>query len=258
MSRSQDRSAGYLRKLARSVGAEQTGALEAATQRALSDVHAQEALELAVRTIERETGTTLEPQLRAALETLFLEDGKRAIQRLKQQGVGARFPPREEDALEAIVELDGSRPTLAIPEGDAIDPHDEALGGWRDSVKNFIRQISAVAAAVGRVNLDGQHKGTAFVVKEGLVLTNRHVLQEIATAHNNGRWEFLGEATLTFDSNPDASRRRQFKIAEVVAARSGRHRSAERRLQQVGFCDSRVRRAQRVAVPYATASRERC
>jgi hypothetical protein len=92
MSRSQDRRKGarYLRKLARAVGAEQTGALEAATQDALADVHAEEALELAVRTIERETGTTLEPQLRAALETLFLEDGKRAIQRLKQQGVDAR------------------------------------------------------------------------------------------------------------------------------------------------------------------------
>ena len=34
--------------------------------------------------------------------------------------MGTSFPPREQDALEAIVELDGSRPTLAIPEGDAL------------------------------------------------------------------------------------------------------------------------------------------
>lgn len=84
--------------------------------------------------------------------------------------------------------------------------------------ENFVEQISAVAAAVGRVDLDGVHKGTAFVVKEGLVLTNRHVLQEIAAKHANGRWQFLGEATLTFDSNPGVSRRRHFRIAEVVAA----------------------------------------
>ncbi len=219
MPRSEDRRAGasYLRKLSRAVDTANTGELES-TRDALSDGHAEETLELAVLTIERETGATLDPARRAALERLLLHDGKVAIRRLKQEGLSARFPPREEDALEAIVELDGSRPTLAIPEGDAIDPHDEALREWRNAVKNFARQISAVAAAVGRVDLDGTHTGTAFVVKDGLVLTNRHVLQEIASQRADGRWEFLGEATISFDSNPGIARRRHFRIVEVIAA----------------------------------------
>ncbi len=217
---SEDSSAGarYLRKLSHGVAGARTGAVEAATQEALSPVHAEEALELTIRTIERETGSRLDRGLRTAVETLFLEDGRRAIERLKREGVDARFHPREEDALEAIVELDGSRPTIAVLEDDRIDPEDEALREWREVVRKFAAQISVTASAVGRVDLDGRHKGTAFVVAEGLVLTNRHVLQEVASQRRNGDWTFRGQPTLTFDSSPDASRQRQFRIERVVLA----------------------------------------
>jgi hypothetical protein len=216
MAGAQDHSAGtrYLRKLSHAAG--DAGAVEASTVEALNPVHAEEALARAIHTIERETGKPVDALLRAEVERLFLEDGKQAIGLLKQQGIGARIPPKQQDALEAIVEFDGSRPTLPIPEGDAIDPADAALDQWAPAVKKFAAQISTIASAVGRVDLDGTHKGTAFVVKQGLVLTNRHVLQQIAVQRGDGEWEFRGTPTLSFDSDPETSRKRSFTIDRVV------------------------------------------
>jgi len=53
-------------------------------------------------------------------------------------------------------------------------------------------------------------------VKEGLILTNRHVLQELADQRDPETWEFRGEPTITFDANPDKSRDREFTIKRVV------------------------------------------
>jgi len=86
----------YLRKLSRGVAGASTGAVEAATMEALSSHRAEEALEQAVRTIEREAGAALDPASRGELERLFCEDGKRAIERLKSKGVSAQLAPREE------------------------------------------------------------------------------------------------------------------------------------------------------------------
>ncbi len=206
----------FLRKLSHGVAGARTGAVEAATSEALSAEHADEALERTIQTIERESGAKLDPTSRAELERLFREDAKRAIEQLKKEGVKAELDARQEAALEAIVEVDGSRPTLAVSAEDWIDLDDQTLGQWRGVAKKFAEQISAVATAVGRIDLDGRHKGTGFVVKGGLILTNRHVLQELAHQRSSGEWEFKGEPTITFDANPEKSRSRQFKIRPKV------------------------------------------
>ena len=208
----------YLRKLSHGVAGARTGAVEAATVEALSGQRADDALDQAIQSIEAETGKPLDASARKELSELFLQDGKRAIEQLKQAGVGARLAPREEDALEAIVELDGSRPTLAISADDRVDVDAKGLGQWRGVTKKFREQIAAVASAVGRIDLDGAHTGTGHVVKEGFVLTNRHVLQELATQQGAGKWVFKGEPTITFDARPDETRARQFKIKKVVLA----------------------------------------
>jgi hypothetical protein len=105
-----------------------------------------------------------------------------------------------------------------VSDEDRVDAADEGLRQWRGAVKAFAAPISLVASAVGRIDLDGEHKGTAFVVKEGLVLTNRHVVQQIAVQRGSGEWEFLGAPTITFDANPDTSRSRQFAIRSVAFA----------------------------------------
>jgi V8-like Glu-specific endopeptidase len=212
----------FLRKLSHGVTGARTGAVEAATVEALTPAHAEKALEQALKTIEKETGQSVDSAARAELEKLFLQDGARAIEALKQAGVEARLDRRQEDALEAIVEVDGSRPTLALSADDRIDLKDETLGQWRNAAEKFQAQISAAAAAVGRIDLDGEHKGTGFVVKGGFVLTNRHVLQELAQPSGNGGWDFMGEPSITFDANPEKSRGREFKIRKKVVL-AGQH-----------------------------------
>jgi hypothetical protein len=210
------RAARYIRKLSRSATADSgLESVETASD-ALSPDRAEEALDLAIRSIERESGAKVDPAMRARLQKLLLEDGKRAMERLGDEGFEAQLLPREEDALEAIVEVNGSRPTLAVSPNDTVDYDDEMLKQWRESTKQFSAQISTVAAAVGRVDLNGKHQGTGFVIKPGLILTNRHVLQVLARLNRAGDWEFQGEPSITFDANPSSSRTRQFKIRKKV------------------------------------------
>jgi S1-C subfamily serine protease len=198
------------------VAGARTGAVEAATAEALSARHADAALERTIETIERESRRPVDPASRAELERLFREHGKGAIERLRKAGINAELDPRHDWALEAIVEVDGSRPTLAVSAEDRISLDDPTLGQWLGVAKRFAEPISAVATAVGRIDLDGRHKGTGFVVKEGLILTNRHVLQGLASQRETGTWEFRGEPTISFDANPEKSRDRQFTITRVV------------------------------------------
>ena len=205
-----------LRKLSHGVAGARTGAVEAATVEALSPSRAEQALDRAITTIERECGKPLDAVSREELTRLFREDGVRAIEELKRAGVNAQLDPRQEDALEAIVEQDGSRPTIPVSADDRIDPTDETLGQWQASAKKFEKQIAAVGAAVGRIDIDGRHTGTGFVVKDRFILTNRHVLQGLAEPSGAGAWTFKGQPTITFDANPGASRARQFKIRPRV------------------------------------------
>ncbi|HBL31847.1 MAG TPA: hypothetical protein DD490_33915, partial [Acidobacteria bacterium] len=188
----------------------------AATVEALSPQRAQQALERAITTIEKESGKPLDAGSREELTRLFTEDGVRAIEELKRAGVNAQLDPRQEDALEAIVEQDGSRPTIPVSENDEIDVKDENLGQWQAVTEKFSSQISAVASSVGRIDVDGRHQGTGFVVKDRFILTNRHVLQGLAVPDGAGDWTFKGQPTITFDANPAENRARQFAIRKRV------------------------------------------
>lgn len=206
----------YLRRLSHGGAAAPGGALEAAAPESLSPDRADRAFERSLASVERETGRPVDSRSREELETLLRRDGRDAIERLRSDGPAAQLTSRHESALEAIVEVDGSRPTLAVSDGDEIDPDDESLGVWRVAARRFARQISLVASAVGRIDLDGRHTGTGFVVKEGLILTNRHVLQQLARSDAAGRWVFRGQPTITFDANPERGRERQFEIRQTV------------------------------------------
>jgi V8-like Glu-specific endopeptidase len=206
----------YLRKLSHGVPAAATGALESAAAESIGADHAEEAHARALETIERESGRKLDTASKEELDRVFLSDGKEALGRLKNEGPDAELSERHEDALEAIVEVDGSRPTLMFSEDDHVDLEDGTLGQWKGVTAKFLEQISRVAASVGRVDLDGKHQGTGFVITDGLILTNRHVLQALATQKQSGEWQFLGEPSITFDANPDKSRKRRVKIRKKV------------------------------------------
>lgn len=206
----------YLGRLSRNVsGAE---SIEAATDDALSEQRAEEAIEGAVAVIRRESGRSPDADEFAELKRLVLQDGKEAIRRLQEDGDEAELTTEMAEALEAIIEVDGSRPTLELSEDDQIDLADPTLGIWRDVTNQYLEQISRVASAVGRIDLDDGHRGTGFMVKPGIVLTNRHVLQELAQLGNDGTWEFLGQPSITFDADPQNHRARQFRLKRVLQA----------------------------------------
>ena len=88
------------------------------------------------------------------------------------------------EALEAVVVFDGTRPSFLM-RNDAID-FDSSFntGDWKATLKPFLDQLTAHAACVGRVEMNGSHIGTAFLVTPTLTITNRHVAQAIASFAN--------------------------------------------------------------------------
>jgi len=88
------------------------------------------------------------------------------------------------EALEAVVVFDGTRPSFLV-RSDAID-FDSSFntGDWKTTLNPFLDQLTAHAACVGRVEMNGSHEGTAFLVTPTLAITNRHVAQSIASFAN--------------------------------------------------------------------------
>lgn len=224
---SMEGSSRHLRRLAHGVGIEageagEGGVHEAATRDSLTPERAEEARERALEQIKSERGTPLEEELLRDLDELFLTHGKRALELLREEGAAAELEKNQEEAVEAIVEADGSRPTIRVGEAVAFDFKDKvlkrSLGRWVDAATKFRDGIERTAASVGRIDRDRRHQGTGFVVAENLVLTNRHVLQQIGEPDAQGGWRFLGEPSITFDVDPSSGRKRSFEILGVVAA----------------------------------------
>ncbi|MFN3578140.1 MAG: trypsin-like peptidase domain-containing protein, partial [Tabrizicola sp.] len=122
------------------------------------------------------------------------------------------------------------RPALPVtwrttPEGrqvQSIDADDPELGQFAALLAMARSDLEAgPLQAVGRIDGDGIHLGTGFVVGPGLVMTNRHVLEEFAAplprADNPRRWQMVRAATIDFSpaGNDPAQR---FVIEEVAFA----------------------------------------
>lgn len=211
-----DVAARYLRKLSQRGSTARAGALEAASDEGLSEQRAEEAVDRAVLLMQRESRREPNADELVELKRVLLGDGKEAIRRLQEKGAEADLSVEMAEALEAIVEVDGSRPTLELSADDRIDLDDPMLGDWHAVAKNYHEEIAQVASAVGRIDRDGAHVGTGFMVKQGLVLTNRHVLQGLAQPAGDGTWEFMGTPSITFDADPKNHRTRQFKLKPTV------------------------------------------
>jgi serine protease len=147
------------------------------------------------------------------------EDADNALRRLGTEGVRAPLSVRERVALEALVSIH-DRPALRVRDG-AVDPGDPLLGDWGGSLLPGAAALKPLLGAVGRIDLDGQHVGTGFVVAPGCIMTNRHVLEALAAgfraADGATIWAFAGTPTVNFadDARGDAKR---FKIKSVIAA----------------------------------------
>jgi len=98
-----------------------------------------------------------------------------AVAEIRKSGVDATLSESQQSALEAIVMLSGrpalfvKRDTFALPDGDW-----ELLAPFRPSISRSLQ-------SVGRIGVSAKYgvpyAGTGFVVAPGLVMTNRHVVE---------------------------------------------------------------------------------
>jgi hypothetical protein len=123
----------------------------------------------------------------------------------------------ERVTLEALVKLT-DRPALRVVDG-TIDPNDPLFGEWGGSLI-AVAELPDLTSAVGRIDGDGQHIGTGFLIGTGIVMTNRHVLEAIAeqvSGPAGAKWVFsVGQPTIDFSETADGSAR--FRITSVIAA----------------------------------------
>ena len=148
-----------------------------------------------------------------------LDDAVRVMQDMRD---GKEIAPDDiggRTSVEALVKLEG-RPVIPLL-NDHIDLNDPQLGAWQEQVAILAPALETARASVGRIDVNGVHSGTGFVVGPAHVLTNRHVVETMASAvpghQNPDRWVLDGDATINFDPlavDPD----RQFRIKDIIFA----------------------------------------
>ncbi|QXT34876.1 S8 family serine peptidase [Sphingomonas sanguinis] len=140
---------------------------------------------------------------------------------------GAPLPTdRARFGLEALILLKG-RPALRVRDG-TLDLKDPRVAEWRDRLRVALSAgvIEPHLGRVGRIDADGAHIGTGFVVGDGLVLTNRHVLQAFAAPiprrNDPARWRLLSDdVTIDFAERPSSqTAASRFRVVDVIGAGS--------------------------------------
>lgn len=109
-------------------------------------------------------------------------------------------------ALEALVRLT-DRPAYRVING-SIDYNDPLYGEWGGFLGALI-DLPSWTRSVGRINLDGTHIGTGFVMGGGRIMTNRHVLEACADeiiGPGGQNWQLeRGAVTIDFSDSGDGS-----------------------------------------------------
>jgi hypothetical protein len=209
-------------------------ALESAGDRA-SDAAVKQDLLDRLRTeieyVQRKTGVQVDP---GALSTLVAQADE-GLGRLFGDRQDARLSPADVSGLEAVIRTDGSRPVLFV-EDDFVDVNAPSVGNYAAPLSRLEDAVRQVSRSVGRVDDPTYsahplgYQGTAWMLAEGLVVTNYHVLQAIAPGgvRRDGRFEgrLNAGAAVHFGhevGNPLPERR--FPIRRVVSV--GREGAAQ-------------------------------
>ncbi|MCE8471279.1 hypothetical protein LZ189_19910, partial [Rhodovulum sulfidophilum] len=109
-------------------------------------------------------------------------------------------------ALEALVRIQ-DRPAFRVT-GDSVDIDDPLAGDWAPFL-GLVANLPDWTRSVGRIDLDGIHIGSGFLIGGGQVMTNRHVLEACAdelTGPGGTLWRFdRGAVTIDFSETADGS-----------------------------------------------------
>jgi hypothetical protein len=118
-----------------------------------------------------------------------------AMALMTRDGEAAVLSPAQIGSLEAISLL-VDRPALQVRSGRFEPP----LGAWSRLAAN-VQDLVPMLASVGRLSVApayGGALGTAFVVGDGLIMTNRHVLDYLYTPDGNGG-QLIDGLSMTID-----------------------------------------------------------
>lgn len=147
---------------------------------------------------------------------IVIDHGEQGYRKLAAEGAEADLTSEEQVGIEAIVIADGLRPSLRLDTG-RLDT-ESSQGLWNDLIQRTSETIEDVGSSVGRIDLNGGHRGTGFVIAEGVIVTNRHVLQAIANFDGDS-WLFKGRATINF-GNPSPQNQNnsptRFKFTDIL------------------------------------------
>ncbi len=156
----------------------------------------------------------------------LISDAGDALQLIRAEGPNAVLSSAMESGLEAVIETSGARPVLFI-QNDRICPNDPDLLSepgktWRGRASMYQDQIAALAPSVGAVVTPQSIVGTAFMVGDGLVLTNRHVVEHPYCAQhlawNGSSGTFDGSVRVEFVGEKDSTRSIAFDADTLVLA----------------------------------------
>jgi hypothetical protein len=148
-----------------------------------------ERLEAEIAYRERVTQRPADPVAGQAL----LTQADVALTKLLSDGAGADLTARDLDGLEAVVIADGSRPVLYV-DHDYVDLTAPSIGVFMVPLARLEHAVRLVCQGVGRVDDPSSplgYWGTAWAVADGIVVTNYHVLKQIAPdgVRADGRFE---------------------------------------------------------------------
>jgi S1-C subfamily serine protease len=162
------------------------------------------------------------PDIDEATIDRIIRDAEEALKKLDGEGEQAPLSEGEAFGLEAVIEADGSRPVLFVQDGtidlEAPDLKESLAERWQMAAGEFLPGIRKIAASVGAVQLPAfgnRRFGTAFLIKPGYVVTNRHVLEE-AARFVDGAWRRKYEAEVDFLGEYQRADENRFPLGEVV------------------------------------------
>ncbi len=140
---------------------------------------------------------------------------KNALTAIRADGRKAVLSKAQRSALEAIILLQG-RPALLIKGDDFPLPRGEweLLAAARPEMKTVIHSVGRISVTpeLGRV-----YDGTGFVVGPGLVMTNRHVVEDYVLEKDDGSVELMPGIGMTIDFKQEfgSSEKSVFDITDV-------------------------------------------
>jgi len=160
----------------------------------------------------------LDSDVPVSLRQEVLTVGERVLTEFANQGVRPTGSGPERVAMEALIALHG-RPALRAVNG-FLDLAAPEVGDWQTAIEIGRDQICEVLPSVGRINFDGYHIGTGFVIALGVVVTNRHVVEEIAvpipTPRDPASWAMASDSVTVNFSDSGEVPGHAFRIKGVL------------------------------------------